>query len=592
VADLDGDGKPEVIWGAYDVWALNGADGSIKWRAASGNRVWPGVAVADLTGDGTLEVIVGRGGDQLTVYDRNGSVLWTRSPFGSGEIRTLAVEDLESDGRLEIIVGRASGGATLQLSVYEPDGSLRPGWPARRNGEAGYGWGMYNENVAVGDLNGDGLKEVYGPTDTHYITALDGGGNQLPASSIYNGSTGSQGVSQAGVHGATASTPRVRELRSEHRPNFANSAPAIADVDGDGTRELVVVGNVYNCGTDPYTDLYLMPFVFRIDRTRWAGSGYDWTSIPSPGPGSGPLSEDYSVIENNAPNAVLADLDGDGKKEILYASYDGKVHAYWLDKTEHGSWPYTVPGGGIRFASEPIVADLDADGQAEVIFVSWPQKGGTLVGQVHILSSLGVPLQTVSLPASFPSGRYNGGLGAPTLANIDGDADLELLVGTVNSGVVAYDLPNTAGAPIRWGTGRGSYRRTGAAPEPGTSATWGRSDFNGDGRSDILWRHAAGALYVWLMNGLGLLSSGYVSPITSTWEVAGTGDFAATEGTACSGGMSAAFYMWLMNGTTVASQGYTASVTDNTWQVVGLETSTATARTTSCATPAALYVWL
>ena len=56
---------------------------------------------------------------------------------------------------------------------------------------------------------------------------------------------------------------------TEHRPNFANSAPTIADVNGDGVLEVVVVGNVYNCGTDPYTDLYEMPFILNADRTRW-----------------------------------------------------------------------------------------------------------------------------------------------------------------------------------------------------------------------------------------------------------------------------------------------------------------------------------
>src|SRR5439155_13826079 len=81
VADLDGDGRPDVIWGAYDVVALNGANGSLKWRASSSSRVWSGVAVADLTGDGTPEVIVGRDSDQLTVYDRFGNVMWTRNPF-------------------------------------------------------------------------------------------------------------------------------------------------------------------------------------------------------------------------------------------------------------------------------------------------------------------------------------------------------------------------------------------------------------------------------------------------------------------------------------------------------------------------------
>jgi hypothetical protein len=237
----------------------------------------------------------------------------------------------------------------------------------------------------------------------------------------------------------------------------------VADVNGDGVAEIVVVGNVYNCGTSPYTSLYQMPFILKLDRTRWSGGGFDWTAIPVPGPNSGPQAEDYNVIESALPNPVVADLDGDGGKEILFPSYDGRMHAYWLDKTEHGSWPYDVPGPGIRFAGEPVVADLDGNGQSEVLFTSWPQKAGAGVGQLHVLSSMGVQLFAIDLPASFPAGSWNGGLAAPTLADIDADADLELVAGTSHSGVVAYDLPNTANARVLWSTGRGSGKRSGVA---------------------------------------------------------------------------------------------------------------------------------
>lgn len=470
VADVDKDGQAEVLWAAYDLVALNGATGALEWRAPNTSRAWPGVAVADLTGDGSLEIVVGRGGDQLTVYNANGSVAWTRNPFGGGEVRTLAVADLENDGRMEIIVGRASGGATRQLNVFQADGALRPGWPARRDGEAGYGWGMYNQNVAVADVTGDDLKDVIGPTDTHYITVLDRGGNQLPANAAYDASNprGPKVWSQVGVHVDHAVDLRgYANCGVEHRPNFADSAPAIADLDGDGTREIVVVGNVYDCAASPYASLYRMPFVLRGDRSRWSGAGFDWTALPAPGPGSGPLSEDYSVIESSVANAVLADLDGDGLKEIVFPSYDGKLHAYWLDKTQHGSWPYAVPGDGIRFAAEPAVADLDGDGKAEVIFTSWPQKGGARVGQLHILDYLGRQLHAIDLPASFPAGGANGGLAAPTLANLDGDAGLELVIGTIASGAVAYDLPSTSNARVLWGTGRGSMLRAGT---PATAA--------------------------------------------------------------------------------------------------------------------------
>src|SRR5205814_4170345 len=92
-------------------------------------------------------------------------------------------------------------------------------------------------------------------------------------------------------------------------------------------------------------------------------------------------------------------------------------------------------------------------------------------GQLHILDYLGVELYRVNLPGPDLNGGENGGLGAPTLANIDADPDLEVVVGTIGSGVVAYDLPNTANARILWGTGRGSYRRTGTSPAPRISTT-------------------------------------------------------------------------------------------------------------------------
>lgn len=45
-------------------------------------------------------------------------------------------------------------------------------------------------------------------------------------------------------------------------------------------------------------------------------------------------------------------------------------------------------------------------------------------------------------------------LAAPTLANIDADPNLEVVVNTVNAGSVAYDLPGSAEARVLWQTGR------------------------------------------------------------------------------------------------------------------------------------------
>src|SRR5439155_440081 len=216
----------------------------------------------------------------------------------------------------------------------------------------------------------DGFKELFVPGG-HYINAFDRNGNQLPANAIYNNISpvGPKVWSQVAVHVDNAVDLRgFAYCGVDHRPNFQDSAPVVADVDGDGF------------------------------------------------------------------------------KEIIFPSYDGKVHAYWLDKTEHGSWPYTVPTSGtpgddFRFASEPVVVDLDNDGHAEVIFTSWPKRATGGVGQLHVLDYLGRELYRVSLPAPSIGKNWNGGLSAPTIANIDSDPNLELVVGTSASGVVAYKLP-------------------------------------------------------------------------------------------------------------------------------------------------------
>ncbi|HWA28885.1 MAG TPA: immunoglobulin domain-containing protein [Lacunisphaera sp.] len=53
-----------------------------------------------------------------------------------------------------------------------------------------------------------------------------------------------------------------------------------------------------------------------------------------------------------------------------------------------------------------------------------------------------------------------------------------------------------------------------------------RGDFNGDGKSDILWRHAIGGNVVfWLMNGHVPQTVAEVTPVSTDWVICGTGDF-------------------------------------------------------------------
>lgn len=461
VADLDGDGAPEVIASPYTLFVLNGANGSVQWSVdPPGGRTWPGVVVADLDDDGDDEIVVAQGGGYVTAYDHTGGQLWSRR-LADREMRGVSAYDLDNDGSLELVVTGAVVSET-NVWVLEHDGSTRSGWPQMTD-DSGYTWGVFNDNAAVGDVDGDGAGEIIVPSDVHYINAYEANAAQIPANPIY----GSKGWGKVGIWESLDTEirgwGRCDGVRAEsYRTNFADGPAVIADVNGDGVVEVVVTGNTIDCDTGYPPSKYTGVFIFNADRSRFKSGSYNWETLPVDT--GAPLSESYNVIESAMPNPVTADLDGDGEMEILFASYDGRLHAYWLDKTEHGNWPYNVnaTGPGIRFASEPVVADLDNDGKAEVIFTSWPQKGSNYVGKLHILDYLGNVLHEISLPAPFGSPDWNGAMAAPTIANIDADADLELVINTAHSGIVAYDLPGTASARILWGTGRGNYQRSGS----------------------------------------------------------------------------------------------------------------------------------
>jgi len=473
VADLDGDGQAEVIAGAYSLFILNGSTGALKQPAIDppGGRIWADVVLADLEADGDLEIVVAQSG-YISVYTHLGTLVWSVQPTPSHELRSLGVYDLDGNGDLEILA--ASTIDDNQWWVYEHTGSLRSGdWPQHDpdSDTNGYTSGCFNQNLAAADLTGDGFAEIIGPNDTHYLAAFHANGSQVRASNIYgtNPDGSNKFWSRVGVH-----VDHLVDLRGyahcgeEHRPNFAHSAPVISDLDGNGTLEVIVVGNIYNCGTSPYTSLYEMPYILKPDRTRWANAGYDWTILPEPDGSSAPLSEDWEVIENSHPNPAIADLDGDGRKEILFPSYDGRLHAYWLDQTEHGSFPYPIHSPGddyFAFASEPAIADLDNDGQAEILITTWVEKDTHQTGSLVMLGSDGTLLHSISLPPAFGSPTWNGAMAAPTLANIDSDANLEVVINSAHSGVLAYELPNTGNARILWGSGRGNYLRSGSPLE-------------------------------------------------------------------------------------------------------------------------------
>jgi hypothetical protein len=465
VADLDDNGKTEVVAGGYTVRIFSGANGDVLDTFNQGNnRVWSGIALADINNDKNLEIIVASG-PRLSVRNFKGDSLWALQPT-AGELRGVAVAALKDTGTMQIVTTVARGDSINTL-IYANNGAAWQGWP-QRSGTAGYSWGVYNDNAAIGDLDDDKNAEIIVPSDVHYICAYHSNGTPLAAAARF----GAKVWGQVGVWKDTA--PEMRGYGAcdgtpveSYRTNFATGAAVIADVNNDKVPEVVVTGNTYDCGDPNTASKFTGVYIFNGDRSRFKSNGTDWT-LPPAGSGA-PLSEDYNVIESCMPDPVVADIDGDGLDEILYSAYDGKVHAMHLDKTEHDGWPFAVYHAGdpgFSFASPPVIADLDNDGKAEVLFTSWTQKNSNSSGSLYILDYKGNQLSRTPLPPPRGTATWNGGLASPTIDVLDSTGNLCVVITTASSGIVVYELPGTKTGRILWGTGRGNYRRDGNVFHP------------------------------------------------------------------------------------------------------------------------------
>jgi hypothetical protein len=97
-------------------------------------------------------------------------------------------------------------------------------------------------------------------------------------------------------------------------------------------------------------------------------------------------------------------------------------------------------------------------------------------------------------------------------------------------------------------------------------------DFNGDGKSDILWRNSTtGQVYIWFMNGTTYPSSGSPGSVSSDWVIQGVGDYdgSGRAGILWRNSTTEQVYIWLMNGATLTSSGTPGSPAA-AWQIATL----------------------
>ncbi|MHB1047383.1 MAG: IPT/TIG domain-containing protein [Thermoanaerobaculia bacterium] len=252
IADVDGDGSPEVAWGGYDGWAyladLSTGANEPGWPIFMRDTIWSSPALHDLNGDGRKEIILGidtHAGDVvLGVPTPAGGCLWAFQftgstlpgfPFCTTMViwSAPAVGDIDGDAKPEIVFGTgdcttANGCApgpgytyTHKVFALEANGTAVPGWPVTVDGEVGTSAGN-GAAPALGDLDGDGLPDVVAvdfPTTAgakSKVYAWKGNGTQLFKTVLQD------------VSGVSA---------------YNGGDPIVADVTGDSKLEVLVPYN-------------------------------------------------------------------------------------------------------------------------------------------------------------------------------------------------------------------------------------------------------------------------------------------------------------------------------------------------------------
>ena len=501
VTDLDGDGHNELIAGYYSLFVYDRNGVQLALANGNGSRIYAPFVVTDLEGDGIREIVCGQG-KNVYAYEWAGGTLrikagWPRDTTTAGEapeVRGLAAADLDGDGDIEVVATTtqtqpaASGGA--QVFVYhangahfQPAGGYSPAWPrynnrtdaggdATRNGEGHHGYGCYGLNVGIGNIDDDADPEILVTYDNHAIQAFKKDGVAVNAApwftnrqSAYSGQRLTWGqfirwcdpVVEANHYNLhTGAWPNPGS--GQEWLQWTASPPGFGDLDGDGHLEVIGIPNI-ELGVPYVTQAYGVMALQGSwgDGSRSAMRLPGWETLPR---GGAPIPVAGYYPPSAPPAPVILDIQGDAHPEILVSLNDGFLSAFQADGALLWRYNYTK-GKAILFASEPMVADLNQDGSPEVIFSTYGAPSVHDSGRLVILGADGTELHHVLLPGPGHNGNGNGAPAAPTVADLDGDGQLEILVQTFDHGLDIFRVPGSGCDCLLWNNARGGPLRMG-----------------------------------------------------------------------------------------------------------------------------------
>jgi len=443
------------------------------------------IEVVDLDGDGDLDATVaGRypfSSSEAIVENFGGGALLARLRLGSADhLRTL---DVDGDGRLDLVRCDAGGldwARSRAPFVYETPRAV--------------GGAASGDRIELGDLDGDGLQEVVTaptfPTAIMVVPNLGGGdfANRISLSVAGPEPAPREHVlvdvdldGDLDIVHAPREGAGPRWLCSDGSLGFAADAAfasgattacedlRVADLDGDGVRDLVIAGN----GSDV---LWI-----RGDPQAATDAKFE------------PSARSISAAIDATEDVVALDIDLDGDEDVIAASSAGGVAIARGDGVG-GQRPWTsalVTLGGVRAMA---VGDLDGDGGDDLALRT---AAGEVVVALAAPGGLGAPVVVDALGSGADVGVW--------LADADADGDLDLFA---NEGTELYlyrrDAPASFAARVLM---QGfPYETDGVAA----------CDFDRDGMQDLVLavRHVTLAedRIVWLRGGGAGGLAGYGAP--------------------------------------------------------------------------------
>ncbi|HHH11846.1 MAG TPA: VCBS repeat-containing protein [Sorangium sp.] len=406
--DDDCDGKisardiPEIVFSTFQSGQYKGAgvthaisivDGQVvdKWSVSGVLHPTKQLAAGNIDGQPGNEV-VGCGSDgTVKALDGAGNLLWSSPPL---TCLMPSLADLDQDGDVEVIVAGAildGGTGNIEHSFSAP----------------------VDSSLVVSDITGDGKLEVVTGSQ-----AFDHLGQLLVDTSVAN-------------TGAFYGTP-----------DWKSPWPAVADLDGDGSAEVIVVHN----------DSHSLS-VWRYDAT--AANNFVIVRAPIDINGTADpavCGTGWGATHGGGPPTV-ADFNGDGTPDVAlaggvgYAVFDG---AKLMDNTIAGvnTFLWFNPTTDCSSASTgSTVFDFDGDGVAEVIY------GDELMLRVYDGPTGNVLWETCNTTATL--------IENPVVADVDNDGHADLVAASNAYGKICDDGVTSRQSGIRiFGDATSSWVRT------------------------------------------------------------------------------------------------------------------------------------